>query len=93
MRKVGYPEGLARFSLVTYDPGDFVVHLGSMYEAIATNTGKLPNESPADWRALPPFHLLQTTCALRRIRAMPASGSVGLSADFADDTLRSSPGT
>ncbi len=38
---------------VTYEPGDFVVHLGVLYEATMKNTGKRPNENPADWKALP----------------------------------------
>jgi hypothetical protein len=39
---------------VTYDAGDFVVHLGILYEALTRNTGKKPHENPADWRPLPP---------------------------------------
>lgn len=39
---------------VTYQPGDFVVHRGTLYEALTTNTAKAPDVSPADWRPLPP---------------------------------------
>lgn len=38
---------------VTYQPGDFVVHLGRLYAATTTNSGKRPDQNPADWKALP----------------------------------------
>lgn len=39
---------------VSYDAGDLVVHQGTLYQAITSNTGKKPDEHPADWRPLPP---------------------------------------
>ncbi len=38
---------------VTYAAGAFVVHRGKLYEAIVENQGKLPDEHPESWRALP----------------------------------------
>jgi hypothetical protein len=41
-------------SAVTYQPGDFVVHQGTLYEARTVNSGRIPSTNPSDWRALPP---------------------------------------
>ncbi|MBU1537235.1 right-handed parallel beta-helix repeat-containing protein, partial [Myxococcota bacterium] len=39
---------------VTYEPGDYVMHLGTLYRALTQNTGEAPDESPGAWEALPP---------------------------------------
>jgi len=38
---------------VAYAKGALVVHQGTLYRALAENTGKAPDQSPAVWRALP----------------------------------------
>lgn len=39
---------------VTYPVGFHVVHLGELYEALAENTGKAPDQNPAAWKKLAP---------------------------------------
>ncbi|HEY5958390.1 MAG TPA: right-handed parallel beta-helix repeat-containing protein, partial [Polyangiaceae bacterium] len=39
--------------VVTYEPGDFVIHMGNLYEALTTNSSKQPDQNPTIWRALP----------------------------------------
>lgn len=38
---------------VTYDEGAVVVHQGTLYRALAQNSGKAPDESPEAWEKLP----------------------------------------
>jgi hypothetical protein len=38
---------------VTYAKGAVVVHQGTLYRALAENTGKAPDQSPKAWQALP----------------------------------------
>jgi hypothetical protein len=40
--------------VVEYEAGDFVVHQGTLYRAIATNSGQPPGENPDVWETLPP---------------------------------------
>jgi hypothetical protein len=39
---------------VVYEPGDFVVHQGVLYQALEQNSGKEPSAHPEIWKALPP---------------------------------------
>jgi hypothetical protein len=44
-----HPEQVA----VTYETGAVVVHQGTLYRALAQNTGKAPDQNPEIWEALP----------------------------------------
>jgi hypothetical protein len=37
---------------VTYEPGDYVVHHGVVYECLRASTGEPPDTTPAAWRSL-----------------------------------------
>jgi hypothetical protein len=39
---------------VTYETGAVVVHQGTLYRALAQNSGKVPDQNPKLWEALPP---------------------------------------